>query len=93
MIDEAAIKKLSKLAKLSIAEAELPQYRDQLQKIMQHFEQISQIETVNVEPLITPIPLEIHLRKDEIIQEVTVQEILQNAPDKSGNLFKVPPVI
>lgn len=93
MIDNEAIKKLCKLAKISITESEAEAQKIQLQKILGYFDQISAIDTNNVEPMVTPIELESHLRADEAQAEVSVDEILKNAPDKSGNLFKVPPVI
>lgn len=93
MIDGEAIKKLCRLAKISISEEEAEEQKKQLQKILIYFEQISKIDTSHVEPMVTPIALETHLRPDEARTELTVDEILKSAPDRSGNLFKVPPVI
>ena len=60
---------------------------------MKYFEQIAQVNTDGIEPLITPTDIETFWREDEVIQELTPEEILENAPDKIGNLFRVPPVI
>jgi Asp-tRNA(Asn)/Glu-tRNA(Gln) amidotransferase C subunit len=43
--------------------------------------------------MITPIELENIWREDIILQELNVDKIVENAPDKSGHLFRVPPVI
>lgn len=93
MIDRKTITHISKLARLSITQAEAEQFETQLNKVLDHFQQISKIDTQNVEPLVTPTDIEYYLRSDEVTTEVKTEEILSEAPDKAGNLFKVPPVV
>lgn len=87
------IEKIAKLARLDVPEKQLEEYSKQLSVVMQYFEQITKVETGKVEPLITPAEIEVYWREDEVKQELTSEEILANAPDKMGNLFRVPPVI
>lgn len=97
MIDEKTILHIAKLARLKIDPKEAAYYGEQLSKVLNHFDQISKIDTTNVEPLISP--LEIDFFNDEMFSEdrvenlFTTEEMLANAPDKMGNLFKVPPVV
>ena len=66
---------------------------DDLSKALVHFEQISKVETKGVEPLLTPSEIVPFWREDEAKREFTAEEMTANAPDKLGNLFKVPPVV
>lgn len=90
MID---VKKVASLARLAITESEELLFQKQLSSIMSHFEEISAIDTQNIEPLVTPSEIEVIYRNDEKEIHVSVEEALMNAPERSGNLFKVPPVV
>ena len=90
MID---VKKVAHLARLQINNSEEAGYQAQMTAIFKYFEEIAAVDTKGVEPMITPTEIELVYREDkkEIVQ--TVEEALSNAPERSGNLFKVPPVV
>ena len=93
MIDAKTIEQISKLARLKITAEEATEYGQQLTKVLEHFHKISKIDTTGVEPLVTPAEIDFYARPDESFRETTTEEMLANAPEKSGNLFKVPPVV
>lgn len=93
MIDKKTVEQIAKLARLSITDKEAEEYSAQLSKILGHFEQISKIDTKGVEPLITPTDIEEFWREDAVKHENTAEEIVANAPQKTGHLFTVPPVV
>ncbi|MGZ3745987.1 MAG: Asp-tRNA(Asn)/Glu-tRNA(Gln) amidotransferase subunit GatC [Pseudobdellovibrionaceae bacterium] len=93
MIDKKTIEHIAKLARLEITEEEALEYSQQLGKAMAHFEQISKINTVGIDPLVTPSEIEEFWREDLVKQEFTSEEMISNAPSKAGHLFKVPPVV
>lgn len=94
MINTMEIEKIAHLARLEVSHERAKELAEQLQRVLSHFEKISQIDTKGVEPLITPSEIEPYYREDIVEQGlITTEEILLNAPDKVGNLFKVPPVI
>lgn len=93
MIDKKTIEHIAKLARLEITDAEANEYSQQLGKALNHFEQISKINTQGIEPLFTPTDIEEFWREDVAKQEFTPEEMTSNAPAKAGNLFKVPPVV
>lgn len=93
MIDQKTIQHIARLARLKVSPEEATIYGDQLSKVLSHFEKISEIDTTGIEPLVTPTEIEIYLRTDEVKKENTAEEIVANAPEKAGNLFKVPPVV
>jgi aspartyl-tRNA(Asn)/glutamyl-tRNA(Gln) amidotransferase subunit C len=93
MIGLAEIEKIALLARLELSSEAAKEHAEQLQRVLNHFEQIAQVKTEDVEPLITPTEIEIYWRDDVVFQELSTEEILANAPDRIGNLFRVPPVI
>lgn len=93
MIDQKTIQNIAKLARLNVTSEEAQAYGEQLTKVLNHFQQISKIDTHNVEPLVTPAEIEFFMRNDEPNTNTQTDEMVRNAPDKAGNLFKVPPVV
>ncbi len=93
MIDQKTIENIAKLARLRMSKEEASEYGEQLSKVLSHFRQIEKIDTTGVEPLVTPAEIDFYTRPDEPRREQTTEEMLSNAPEKAGNLFKVPPVV
>ncbi len=87
------IQKIANLARLQLTQEQANEFSEQLSKIILHFDEISSINTEGVEPLITPSEIEYTLREDSVKQNFHAEEMVANAPDKQGNLFKVPPVV
>lgn len=87
------IQKIANLARLQLSAEEANAFSEQLSKIIDHFDEISAIDTKGIEPLITPSEIEYTLREDAVKQNFHAEEMVANAPDKQGNLFKVPPVV
>lgn len=93
MIDKKTIEHIAKLARLHISEAEAQEFSMQLSKALGYFEQISKVPTEGVEPLVTPSEIETFWREDGVKKQLSAEELVSNAPDKIGNLFRVPPVV
>jgi len=87
------VRKVARLARLEISGSEEEKYQQQFRDILKYFEEISSVPTDGVEPLVTPSDVELVFRTDQKEMTITVEEALKNAPEKSGNLFKVPPVV
>lgn len=93
-MDAETVKKVAQLAKLELSDKENQSYANQLLKVLGFFKEIEQINTSEVLPLTTPVEIELYMRSDEIKNGLTTKdELMKNAPDKQGYLFKVPPVV
>lgn len=92
MLTRETVEKVSHLARLKLSEAELKAFSEQLSAVLKNFEQIAAVDTKGVAPLVTPTDMAVHLRPD-VAEQVEGEKMLANAPDKSGRLFKVPPVV
>jgi aspartyl-tRNA(Asn)/glutamyl-tRNA(Gln) amidotransferase subunit C len=60
---------------------------------LNHFQQLSAVATDGVEPLVTPTDIPDQWRKDEVKTWKGAETAVREAPEKIGNLFKVPPVV
>ncbi|MCB0369795.1 MAG: Asp-tRNA(Asn)/Glu-tRNA(Gln) amidotransferase subunit GatC [Bdellovibrionales bacterium] len=93
MIDQKTIKRVASLSRIEVSNEDCERYTNELSQVLNHFDQIAQINTEGIEPLTTPVEKENLLREDVVKNEYKPEELLENAPDRMGHLFKVPPVI
>lgn len=91
MISKETVEKIADLARLDLSKDEIAGYSNKLSAILKHFDELNQLDTSNVEPLTTPTLIESYMQEDVLKQ--STEDMLSNAPEKSGNLYKVPPVV
>ncbi len=87
------MKYLSVLAKLEPSEENLQLYAGQCATIVDYFNELSQVDTQNVEPLYTPVEHAILFREDVPHAKRTREEVLLNAPQSDGAYFIVPKIV
>jgi aspartyl-tRNA(Asn)/glutamyl-tRNA(Gln) amidotransferase subunit C len=92
-IDKETVDKIAHLARLELTEAEKERSIEELSEILTFMAKLNELDTDGVEPLIYMNDDVNVLRKDEIIQEMTREEALLNAPLKTEEYFKVSKVI
>ncbi len=81
------VRKVSKLANLPISFEEEKKYSQQLSKILDYIEQLNRADTSKVEPAYNITPNTNITREDEVNNNLTQEEALQNAPQKKNGLF------
>lgn len=92
-LQRADIEKIAHLARLGIAEADVPEYARELSNILGLVEQMSAVDTAGVSPMAHPLDAQQRLRED-VVTEQNQRELLQaNAPQVEAGLFLVPQVI
>ena len=87
------VENVARLARLKLSAAEVTEMTAQLTSVLQNFEKIAEVDTFGVRPLVTPTEMTITLRADTIHEARNTDSLLDNAPEKVGRLFKVPPVV
>jgi len=93
MIDQKTIQQIAKLSRLEVNDDQAQLFSEQMSIVLNYFEQISKVQTIGVEPMITPTEIENFWRDDLVVKENSSEDMLNNAPARTGNLFKVPPVV
>ena len=83
----------AELARLEFDDESLSKFTRQLGDILVHIDDLAALDTENVEPTSHVLELSIPFRKDEVVQTITTEEALRNAPSKENGFFTVPKVI
>ena len=92
-IDKDLVEKIDHLARLQFNDTEKVKIEADLNRILDFMETLNEVDTSMVEPLIYMNDEVNVLRKDEVIQTITHEEGLANAPKKDTDYFRVPKVI
>ncbi len=87
------VERIATLAKLSFSEEEKKKLTSELNDILKYMEQLSALDTTNVEALAHVIKLSNVFRADEVKPSVSREDALKNAPAATERFFKVPKVI
>lgn len=92
-MDKQTVQKVARLARLAITEDEAEKLVPELGGIIQFVEQLSEVDTDNVEPLANVVNIETRLRADEITDGDKQDAVLTNAPESMEGFFVVPKVV
>jgi aspartyl-tRNA(Asn)/glutamyl-tRNA(Gln) amidotransferase subunit C len=93
IMDEKTVRRVAGLAHLKMDDAEIQSRVPQLSNIMSFIEQLSEVDTDNVEPLANVANISLRLREDEINDGDCAEKVLANAPEETLNFFVVPKII
>lgn len=92
-IDEAQVRKVAKLSRLELTEAEVEEFTGQLSAILDYVEKMNELNTDDVEPLAHCLPISNVLRRDSIKESLGTEKALANAPQRDDAFFKVPKIL
>lgn len=92
-VDESVISKLEKLAKLKLTDLERTEMKDDLEKMLNMVDKLSEVDTNGVEPLVYMHEETNVLRNDVVANVLSRDEGLNNAPNRVASYFAVPKVI
>ena len=84
---------IAALAKLAISDQSYSQVRENFESTLNLFEELTQVDTTGIAPLVSPGDRHQTLRADTNETLVTRAELMQNAPVQEQNYFAVPRVI
>jgi len=93
-IDDALLTKLEKLSYLEISKEKRQEVISQLSEIVSFVDNLSELETKDLDPTFSMTDKGTQLRMDEIKSSKEVsQSILKNSPLSEDNFFIVPKII
>ena len=92
-ISKDTVKHVAELARLEFKEEELEKFTEQLGNILEHIEELNELDTSNVEPTFHVLDLSTPLREDVVESWLSSDEALENAPRREEDFFAVPRVI
>ena len=89
--DEVA--KVARLARIAMSDRELDTFSEQLSRILDYVDKLSELDTADVEPLSHALPVSNVFRDDTPGESLPVDDALSNAPERTATAFKVPRVL
>ena len=93
MIDREQVQKVAHLARLQLTPDEEEKFTIQLNQILDYFDQLSELEVSNVQPTTRAIDVSNVVRVDKHRPCEAREAILEGAPDRDGEFFKVPKIV
>lgn len=92
-IDTDTARKVAKLARIAVAEEDLPALAQEISGILGFIEQLQEVDVDGVEPMTSVTPMRLKRREDVVTDGNRQAEILANAPDAREGFFAVPKVV
>ncbi len=93
MIDIDQVRKVANLARLELSESEEEQFTGQLNGILEYVQQLDELDTTDVPPTTRAIEVSNITRLDQLEVFTERESILDSAPDREADFFKVPKIL
>ena len=85
--------KVAQLARLDLPDDQIATFTGQLEKILAYVAQLEQIDTTNVPPTTRAVEVVNVTREDEVAATPVRTELLDLAPEREGDFFRVPKIL
>ena len=92
-ISKEDVSKVAQLAKLKLNEEQIDNHANQIEKILDYINQLEKIDTTNVSCTTRAIEVINNFRSDSKETYKNRDDILNLAPEREGDFFKVPKII
>ena len=86
------VEHVAKLARLELTEDEKQLYTKQLGDVLKYVDQMNEVDTTNVKPMCQVIDFYNVMREDKVVQEISKEDLMANAPEEENGFFKVPKI-
>ncbi len=92
-VDEKTVRRVARLARIKVADVDLPKLAGELNVILNFVEQLNEVNVENVEPLTSVVEQNMKKRKDVVNDGHYPKAIIQNAATSEDDFFMVPKVV
>jgi aspartyl-tRNA(Asn)/glutamyl-tRNA(Gln) amidotransferase subunit C len=92
-ITRELLDKIAHLARLELNEQDAEKMMKDMTVILDWMEKLNEVDTTGIEPLTTMSHEVNALREDRVNHQLSHEEVLQHAPKKDLNYFRVPKVL
>lgn len=87
------VEHVARLSRLALTDQEKERMRRELDGILSYIDKLRALDTANVPPTSHAVPMTNVMREDEPRPSLAQDEMLANAPERSGEFFRVPKII
>lgn len=92
-VDKKTVSKVARLARIAVPEERLEPMAKELNTILAWIEQLNEVDVEGVEPMTTPVAMDLPMREDVVTDGGIRDQILANAPRSEDGFFVVPKVV
>tara|TARA_B100000902_G_C26882014_1_gene703088 strand:+ start:272 stop:559 length:288 start_codon:yes stop_codon:yes gene_type:complete len=92
-ISSSDVRKVAHLARLELPEDQIEAYTDQLEEILSYVDQLQAIDTQNIPPTTRAVEVVNAMRDDFVEVNSSREDILNQAPQREGDFFRVPRIL
>jgi len=92
-LDPATIRRIAALARIRVAEEELPRLAEEMNAILGWIEQLNEVDVDGIEPLAGAALRALPMREDVVTDGGYPEQVLANAPERIGDFYVVPKVV
>ena len=92
VITVKTVEHVARLARLSLTAEEKERFARQLGNIIEHFNELQNIDTTNIEPMAHVLPITNVMREDAVVTPPGSAALLQTAPASENGFFRVPKI-
>ena len=92
-LDTDTVRRIARLARIHVDDAELAPLADELNNILGWIEQLDEVDTDGVAPMTSAVVMVQRLRADVMNDGDLQEDVLANAPDPADAFFTVPKVV
>ncbi len=92
-VDRDTVKRVARLARLAVSEAEAEALKSELNTILGFVEQLNEVDVSGVEPMTAVVAMSMKKRSDVVTEGDQVEKIVANAPAREDHFFVVPKVV
>ena len=87
------VEHVARLSRLALTDQEKERMRRELDGILSYIDKLRALDTTGVPPTSHAVPMTNVMREDEPRPSLSQDEMLANAPERSGEFFRVPKII
>jgi aspartyl-tRNA(Asn)/glutamyl-tRNA(Gln) amidotransferase subunit C len=92
-VDAATVKRIAHLARIAVAEEDVPHLQGELNAILDFVAQLDEVDVDGIEPMTSVTPMVMKKRQDVVTEGNIADQIVANAPAREDNYFLVPKVV
>ena len=88
-----AVERVVSLARLRFSDDKLSEVVENAKQVLRFVGELGSVDVTNVKPTSHAVPFDVMLREDAVVDFSSTEDIMSQAPERSGELIKVPKVI
>jgi aspartyl-tRNA(Asn)/glutamyl-tRNA(Gln) amidotransferase subunit C len=92
-VDVKTVRRVARLARLKVAEADVPRLAGELNSILAFVEQLNEVNVDGVAPLTSVVNQAMKMRDDVVTDGNYPKDVTKNAPASEDDFFMVPKVV